>query len=63
MARHNKVQTQQANQAPVQGEDLQLLIAQKVYELYEQSGRVEGRDLEHWLEAERLIRQTHSSGR
>ncbi|MBI4597860.1 MAG: DUF2934 domain-containing protein [Candidatus Omnitrophica bacterium] len=37
-------------------QDLQQLVAKKAYELYEQSGRVEGRDLEHWLEAERLVR-------
>ena len=56
-----KWQTQQANQPPVQGEDPQPLIAQKAYELYEQSGRVEGRDLEHWLEAERLVKEQDPS--
>lgn len=40
-----------------QQEDLHTLIAQKAYELYEQSGCVEGRDLDHWLEAERLVRE------
>lgn len=33
-------------------EDIQKLA----YEMFEKGGRVHGRDLEHWLEAERLIR-------
>ena len=44
-----------ATQRPVQPQDLERSIAQKAYELFEQSGRVEGRDLENWLEAERLV--------
>lgn len=55
MAKHQR-QAQQTNQAPAQGQDLQPLIAQKAYELWEQNGRVEGQDLEHWLEAERLVK-------
>ena len=31
-------------------------IAKKAYELYEQSGREDGKDVEHWLEAERLVK-------
>ncbi|MBI3319906.1 MAG: DUF2934 domain-containing protein [Candidatus Omnitrophica bacterium] len=46
----------QTHQDLVQQEDLQPLIAQKAYELWEQSGRMEGRDWENWLEAERLVR-------
>lgn len=42
-------------------QDVQQLIAQKAYGLWEQCGCMEGRDLEHWLEAERLIQQTRSS--
>ena len=57
MAKHNKGQTQQANQATATAQDPQQLIAQRAYELWEQNGRVEGRDLEHWLEAERLVKQ------
>jgi hypothetical protein len=32
-------------------------IARKAYELFERRGRETGRDVEDWLEAERLIRQ------
>lgn len=46
-----------ATQRSVQPQDLESLVAQKAYELYEQSGRVEGRNLEHWLEAERLVKE------
>ncbi len=36
-------------------EDLGHEIAKVAYELYEKSGRIEGRDLENWLEAERIV--------
>jgi len=56
MARHQGTSTQ-IPQAPAQEPDLQRQIAQKAYELWEQRGRVEGQELEHWLEAERLVRE------
>lgn len=53
-----KLKQHTATAQPVpQQEDLYALIAQKAYELYEQHGRIEGRDLEHWLEAERLVKE------
>jgi hypothetical protein len=61
MAKHDKAQTQQVTQTSAKTPDPQQLIAQKAYELWEQGGRIEGRDLENWLEAERLIRQARSS--
>ena len=30
-------------------------IAEKAYELYEKSGRIDGKDVEHWLKAEKLV--------
>ncbi len=30
-------------------------IAKKAYELYEQSGRIDGKDVEHWLQAEKMV--------
>ncbi len=30
-------------------------IAKVAYELYEQSGRIEGRELDNWLMAERIV--------
>lgn len=44
-------------QQSVQTQDLQQLVTLKAYEIYEKSGRVDGRDLEHWLEAERSVKQ------
>jgi hypothetical protein len=32
-------------------------ISKVAYELYEKSGRIEGRDLDNWLEAERIVLQ------
>jgi hypothetical protein len=34
-------------------------IAQMAYELFEKSGKVEGRDLSNWLEAERIVMARH----
>jgi hypothetical protein len=34
-------------------------IAKLARELYEKSGRVEGRDLDNWLEAERIVMERY----
>jgi hypothetical protein len=41
-----------AEQAALRAEVHQGRVAQRAYELYEQRGRQEGRDLEDWLNAE-----------
>ncbi len=38
--------------------DLYEEIAKVAYEIYEKSGYIEGRDLDNWLEAERIV-MTH----
>jgi Protein of unknown function (DUF2934) len=35
---------------------LKEMIASKAYEIYERSGREDGKDFEHWLEAEKIVR-------
>ncbi len=35
-------------------------IADVARQLYEKSGRIEGRDLENWLEAEKIVRKRYS---
>jgi len=37
-------------------QQIQQEIAKKAYELYEESGREDGRDVEHWLEAEKILK-------
>ena len=37
-------------------------VARVAYELYEQRGREDGRDLEDWLRAETIVRQRQASG-
>lgn len=37
-------------------------IAKTAYELYERSGRMPNRDLDNWLEAERLVIDSHNKG-
>ena len=41
--------------------DINLLteIAKVARELYEKSGRVEGRDLDNWLEAEKIVKSRY----
>ena len=34
-------------------------IAKIAYQIYEGSGRLEGRELDHWLEAERIVMAQH----
>ena len=46
-----------APEATANSQDVQSAIAQKAYDLWEQSGRIDGQDLEHWLEAERQVTQ------
>jgi hypothetical protein len=41
-------------------EDLYSEIARIASELYEKSGRIEGRDLENWLEAEKIVKSKYS---
>jgi hypothetical protein len=38
-------------------------IALRAHHLWEERGRPEGRDLEHWLEAERQLRRESNQGR
>jgi hypothetical protein len=38
-------------------------IARKAYQLYEQRGRIEGRDLQDWYDAESLVMQEIHSDR
>jgi len=33
------------------------MIRKKAYELYEKKGKKQGRDMDNWLEAERMIKQ------
>jgi hypothetical protein len=35
-------------------------IAKVAYELYEKSGRIEGKDRENWVEAERIVKARHA---
>ena len=40
--------------------DLHEEIAKVACELYEKSGRIEGRDRENWLDAERIVLARHA---
>ncbi|MDO8546210.1 MAG: DUF2934 domain-containing protein [Nitrospirales bacterium] len=37
--------------------DLHRWIAKRAYELFEENGCVDGNDMDHWLEAEREVRE------
>lgn len=36
-------------------------IAEAAFELYEKSGRIDGRDMENWVEAERIVKAKHAT--
>lgn len=40
--------------------DIRQEIEKLAYELYEKSGRVVGRDLHNWLEAEKIVKARHA---
>jgi hypothetical protein len=40
--------------------DLNAEIEKMAKELYVKSGRIEGRDLENWLEAEKIVMERHA---
>ncbi|HML94642.1 MAG TPA: DUF2934 domain-containing protein [Thermodesulfobacteriota bacterium] len=42
--------------APETQESLYERIAKKAYEIFESRGRETGRDIEHWLEAEKIVK-------
>lgn len=42
---------------PIPQEQLTDMIRKKATELYEKSGKKSGRDMDNWLEAERMIKQ------
>jgi hypothetical protein len=44
---------------PQTNEDFAELVRRRAYEIYEQSGRPDGRDREHWLQAEAEILGRH----
>jgi hypothetical protein len=39
--------------------ELEEEIRQLAYELYEKSGKIPGREMENWLEAERMVMERH----
>ncbi len=47
--------------APTLDDDLHDAIARRAYEIYERNGRPEGRDAEHWRQAEAEIRAEHGA--
>ena len=41
--------------------DLNDEIAKVAYELFERDGRQHGKDKEHWIEAEKIVRARHAA--
>jgi len=54
----DRLQTSKAEEKAIQlPEDLRERIAQKAYSLYEQRGRLNGYDIQDWLDAEYLVNE------
>lgn len=65
MARTMKIQKAVKVQERATGLDegrLKELVAQKAYQLWEKNGCCHGQDMDHWLEAERLVERELKSG-
>ena len=62
MARRTHEQARSATAEPAWGTDRDT-VARLAYELYEQRGRTDGRDLDDWLQAEVILRRGGRSGR
>ena len=52
-----KVQKKPKEKAGQEIESLHQMVAKKAFEIYEKGGKEPGRDLDDWLEAERIIKQ------
>ena len=53
-----KVQKKPKEKAGQEIESLHQMVAKKAFEIYEKRGKEPGRDLDDWLEAERIIKRT-----
>jgi hypothetical protein len=50
------LKTFSSSSSTASSKDLSGLITKKAFEIYEKSGRKPGRDLDNWLEAEKVIK-------
>jgi hypothetical protein len=57
MAKIYTNKTSSGSGMPITSDQLTDMIRKKAYELYEKRGKKQGRDLDNWLEAERMIKQ------
>lgn len=57
MAKKNRNKTSFNLGMPIPQDQLTDTIRKKATELYEKSGKKSGRDMDNWLEAERMIKQ------
>ena len=57
MARKSTNKTSSNASMSIPQDQLTDMIRKKAYELYEKRGKKQGRDMDNWLEAERMIKQ------
>jgi len=57
MARKSTNKTSSNSKVSIPQDQLTDMIRKKAYELYEKRGKKQGRDMDNWLEAERMIKQ------
>jgi len=57
MAKKSTNKTSSNSKMSISQGQLTDMIRKKACELYEQSGKKQGRDMDNWLEAERIIKQ------
>ena len=57
MARKSMNKASSGSATTVSQNQLTDMIRKKAYELYEKRGKKQGRDMDNWLEAERIVKQ------
>ena len=57
MVKKSTNKTSSDSRVSIPQDQLTDMIRKKACELYEQSGKKQGRDMDNWLEAERIIKQ------
>ena len=52
-----EISSEKMSKISANSEQITDMIRKKAYELYEKKGKKSGRDMDNWLEAERVIKQ------
>lgn len=52
-----EISSEEMSKLSANSEQITEMVRKKAYELYEKRGKKPGRDMDNWLEAERIVKQ------